>query len=201
MPDPVLPLSRRRYVVWLLGIMACFVAANVAGLVHPMELEPIREVGFPLTWAACGVGIKPLFDAVALVVDGLVAVFAAAFIAWLCTHRVSADRWFTRIATVLLMLPLILPALFLLWFHVLRCGPTYYAPGFTEAKFASLHEGMTPDQVAAIMGPPLEKHHHEDGGILWTYSNREDVTCDYEMRAVFFRNDKVEAVANMHWDE
>src|SRR5260370_460752 len=120
-----------------------------------MGLKPFRVVGFPLTWAAWGVGIEPSFDGAALAVDGLVAVSASALIAWLCTHRVSADRWLNWATIAVVLLPLILPALFLLWLHVLRCGPTFYATGFTEAKFVSLHQhqGMTPDQVEAIMGP------------------------------------------------
>ena len=94
-----------------------------------------------------------------------------------------------------------LPALVVFWFVFLRCGPTFYAAGFTEAKFASLCQGMTPVQVEAIMGPPLEKHLQEDGGTLWTYSNRDDATCDFEMRWVYFRAGQVEHVVNMHWND
>jgi hypothetical protein len=166
-----------------------------------MGTKPIREVGFPLTWSAWGISIAPLFDAPALAVDGPVAISASALIAWLCTHRASADRWLTRAAIAFMMLPLILPALFLLWLHVFRCGPTFYASGFTEAKFANLHEGMTPDQVEAIMGQPLEKHSQADGGTLWEYSNREDDTCDFEMKWVYFRAGRVKHLVNMHWGE
>lgn len=89
----------------------------------------------------------------------------------------------------------------LFWLAFLRCGPTFHASGFTEAKFASLHEGMTPGEVEAIIGPPLEKVPHMDGTTLWTYSNRDDDTCDFEMRWVHFRDGKVEHVVNMHWDD
>ena len=110
-------------------------------------------------------------------------------------------QWLTWAIAACAGLPLILPALFFIWFHFLRCGPTYYAAEFTEARFARLRQGMTTAQVEAIMGPPLEKILHEDGGTLWTYSNRDDDTCDFEMRWVHFRAGRVEFVVNMHWDD
>ncbi len=117
-------------------------------------------------------------------------------------RRLRSDpRWLTWLTVACVGTPLILPTLFFLWFHFLRCGPTYYAAGFTEAKFASLHHGLTPEQVEVIIGPPLEKHPQDDGGTLWTYSDRDDATCDFEMKWVYFRAGKVEHVVNIHWDD
>jgi hypothetical protein len=98
-------------------------------------------------------------------------------------------------------LALVIPTSVFFWFHFQRCGSTFYSAGFTEAGFASLRQGMRPDQVEAVMGPPLEKHPQTDGGTLWTYSNRDDDTCDFEMRWVYFRAGRVEHVVNMHWDD
>lgn len=93
------------------------------------------------------------------------------------------------------------PALFIIWFLFLRCGCTYYAPGFTEAKFASLKEGMTAAEVVEVIGPPLARIPNEDGTILWTYSDRNDDTCSFEMRWVYLRSGKVETISNMRWME
>ena len=81
--------DRRRYFARFIGLIAFFVAANLAGLVRPMGLKPFRVVGFPLTWSAWGFGTEPFFDGAALAVDGLVAVSASALFAWLCTIRSS----------------------------------------------------------------------------------------------------------------
>ena len=109
-------------------------------------------------------------------------------------------RWFDWVAIAVVCAPVVLWALLTLfmWF---RCGPTYYASGFTEAKFATLREGMSTDEVLGIIGPPLETFRQRDGRILWMYSRRDDVTCNYEMRGVYFRDEKVKAIANMYWEE
>jgi hypothetical protein len=100
-----------------------------------------------------------------------------------------------------MMLAVAVLALAMGLFSFLTCGPTFYAAGFTEAKFASLRKGMTPGEVTTIIGPPLENVQSEDGTALWTYSNRDSSTCDFEMRWVHFRDGKVVAVVNMHWDD
>jgi hypothetical protein len=104
-------------------------------------------------------------------------------------------------ATVAGVLFFIFAAPAVLWFYFLRSGPTFYASGFTEAKFASLREGMTPGEVETVIGPPLEIVPQHDGTTLWTYSNRDDSTCDFEMRWVYFRGGVVDRVIKMYWDD
>lgn len=90
---------------------------------------------------------------------------------------------------------------FYLWFHFLRCGPTDYAEGYREGQFLRLREGMTTDEVTALIGQPLERVDQADGSVLRTYSDRSDCTCDFEMRWVYVKDGRVEAIANMHWEE
>jgi hypothetical protein len=44
--------------------------------------------------------------------------------------------------------------------------------GYSESKFNSLHAGMTPEEVEAVMGAPLKKILWENGSVNWTYSDR-----------------------------
>ncbi|WP_165073761.1 hypothetical protein [Paludisphaera rhizosphaerae] len=112
----------------------------------------------------------------------------------------TAPRTSSSFVLVVALIPF-LPALFVFWFLFLRCGPTYYAPGFSEAKFASLREGMSADEVEAILGRPLQKVPQADGGMLWTYSDRDDDTCDFEMRWVYFKSGEIRRVVKMYWDD
>jgi hypothetical protein len=82
-----------------------------------------------------------------------------------------------------------------------RCGPTYYARGYSEDKFRGLCAGMTSSEVEAVMGPPLNKILWHDGTVLWTYSDRADDTCDFWRRWVLFKNDKIEHIINDYWDD
>lgn len=103
-------------------------------------------------------------------------------------------------AVIVALIPNV-PALFFIWFLFLRCGCTHYAPGFTEAKFASLKEGMTAAEVETIMGPPLARIEYKDGEVLWTYSDRDDDTCGYEKRCVHLESGKVTIIEKMTWIE
>jgi hypothetical protein len=94
-----------------------------------------------------------------------------------------------------------IPALFFIWLLFLRCGCTHYAPGFTEAKFASLKEGMTAAEVEAVMGPPLARIDHGDWKALWTYSDRDDDTCGFQKRWVYLETGKVTIIENTTWIE
>jgi hypothetical protein len=89
----------------------------------------------------------------------------------------------------------------LLCMQILRCGPTYYSKGYSENKFMSLRVGMTSKEVEAVMGPPLEKIPWQDGRVLWTYSDRDDDTCDFWRRWVLFKNDRVDDVVSDYWDD
>ena len=108
---------------------------------------------------------------------------------------------FKRTTGACLGLFFILVSLIACWLAFFRCGPTFYAAGFTEAGFASFHEGMTMAEAKALIGPPLEVVDQHDGTMLWTYSNRDDDTCDFEMRWIYFRDGRAKHVVNMRWVE
>ena len=97
--------------------------------------------------------------------------------------------------------PLLAWPCFLLWFHFLRCGPTYYADGYSEAGFLRLREGMSAREVESLSGRPLERISQADGKELWTYIDRDDDTCDFEMRWVYLEGGRVKSIANLHWDD
>ncbi len=77
--------------------------------------------------------------------------------------------------------------------------PTVYAPGYDEAKFRTIHEGMTVDQVAAIVGEPLEKQTWPDGRLLLKYSDQYTHTSDFVRRWVYFSGGTVQTVYNDLW--
>ncbi|QEH35584.1 hypothetical protein OJF2_41370 [Aquisphaera giovannonii] len=97
--------------------------------------------------------------------------------------------------------PLLAWPCLLLWFHFLRCGPTRYADGYSEARFLRLREGMSAREVESLLGRPLERVSQADGEELWAYSNRDDDTCDFEMRWVYLDRGRVKSIANLHWDD
>jgi hypothetical protein len=68
----------------------------------------------------------------------------------------TLGEWLAWASIAVVVVPLVLATMIAFWFVFLRCGPTFYSPGFTEAKFASLREGMAPGEVKAIIGAPLE---------------------------------------------
>ena len=77
--------------------------------------------------------------------------------------------------------------------------PTVYAPGYNEATFRAIREGMTTDQVASIMGQPLEKELRSDDALIWKYSDQYTYTSDFDRRWVFFSGGTVQTVVNDHW--
>ena len=52
-----------------------------------------------------------------------------------------------------------------------------------------------------MMGAPLKKIPQRDGSMLWTYSNRSDVTCSFLRRWVYLENDKIKFIDNDYWEE
>lgn len=76
---------------------------------------------------------------------------------------------------------------------------TVYAPGFNQAKFESIQLGMTPDQVRAILGPPLHDIEWDTVRRNWTYTEQITATSNYHRRWVFFENDQVTEVVNDYW--
>jgi hypothetical protein len=77
--------------------------------------------------------------------------------------------------------------------------PTVYAPGYDEAKFRTIHEGMTADQVASIMGQPLEKQTWPDGQLVWKYSDQFTYLSDFDRRWVHFSGGTVQRVDSFRW--
>ena len=111
-------------------------------------------------------------------------------------------RRFTRkVAACLPVATVVVCIVIFAWFTFLRCGPTYYSEGYSEGKFLRLREGMTTREVEAIIGRPLEQVSQADGRVLWTFSNRENYTCSFEMRWVYFKGGVVSAIANIHWED
>ena len=79
--------------------------------------------------------------------------------------------------------------------------PTLYAPGYDEARFRTIHEGMTAGQVASIMGEPLEKRPWSDGRGLWKYSDQYTYTSDFDRRWVYLSGGAVQTVVNDRWHD
>ncbi|QEH32340.1 hypothetical protein OJF2_08100 [Aquisphaera giovannonii] len=77
--------------------------------------------------------------------------------------------------------------------------PTIYAPGFTEARFAQIREGMTAGQVLSILGPPLDRRPWGEGVEAWRYSNQYTYTSDFDRRWLFLRDGVVQSIANDYW--
>ena len=79
---------------------------------------------------------------------------------------------------------------------------TMYAAGFTEANFARLRVGMTPDEVEKIMGTPLEKIPWPTQGNVenWVYSD-SPIGWNYEQRWVIFENKLVKSIVKHYWVE
>ena len=100
-----------------------------------------------------------------------------------------------------LIVPLLGLPSFFVWFQYLRCGPTYYSAGYGESKFLRVGEGMTTQEVLNLLGQPLERIPQGDGSILWTFSDRDDDTCSFEMRWIYFKDGFVRSIVNMHWEE
>ncbi|WP_165227495.1 hypothetical protein [Aquisphaera insulae] len=79
--------------------------------------------------------------------------------------------------------------------------PTVYAKGFTEARFALIHERMTADKVLAILGPPLTKLRAGDGPEAWLYSDQYHDTANFDRRWVFMKDGVVESIVNDYWED
>jgi hypothetical protein len=76
--------SQRVFATWFAALMLSFVLANLAGIVRPMGLKPIRVVGFPFTISTRTVGVEEFFDWSAVGLDALVAVGVSGLVAFVC---------------------------------------------------------------------------------------------------------------------
>lgn len=83
--------------------------------------------------------------------------------------------------------------------HRVIFPPTIYARGYDEARFQSICEGMTGDQVISALGAPLEKRPWTDGQECWEYSAQYTYTSDYHRRWIFMQNGRVRSVVNDYW--
>ncbi len=64
---------------------------------------------------------------------------------------------------------------------------TIYSECYSESRFNTLRPGMSPAQVEAIMGPPLQKAPWDgpaksQDSVIWIYSTRLDYTANYWRR-------------------
>jgi hypothetical protein len=105
------------------------------------------------------------------------------------------DAYFKAIGLLLLSI------IVMVGFDIWRAGRTFYAPGYSDSRFAMLREGMTEQEVERIVGPPLKKVVWENEDVLWAYSARRDVSLSYNMRDVVFRNKRVISVTSQWWQE
>jgi hypothetical protein len=66
---------------------------------------------------------------------------------------------------------------------------TAYPEKYSERKFARIRVGMTPDQVTALVGPPLEQSEWEISTNIaawWRYSRPASKSGHYHYRALQF---------------
>jgi len=67
-----------------------------------------------------------------------------------------------------------------------------WAPGYSALGFWRVRRGMTPDEVLALVGEPLERYEVRDErgltGWRWT---RNPLSTHHKVRVVLFRNDRV----------
>lgn len=84
----------RRFWMAFVALALFWLLANLAGLVRPMGLKPFRQVGFPFTVAAWGVGIEEFFDGRAVGLNALLAVVTSAGLSRLLIvgSRLTEDR-------------------------------------------------------------------------------------------------------------
>jgi len=73
----------------------------------------------------------------------------------------------------------------------LRCiinepGETTLAEGFSEAKFFSIHLGMTRIQVEETLGPPLKRWNRDFTDCAWSYTWQTKATDSFDNRTVIF---------------
>jgi hypothetical protein len=78
---------------------------------------------------------------------------------------------------------------------------TNYSVNYSEERFMSLHTGMTPVQVEAILGPPLYKSTlpGEPGRVEWSYSAQIIHTKNYYRRDVVFKDNRVWYTVREYW--
>ena len=76
----------RVFATWTLALLGSFAAANLAGIVRPMELLPFRYTGFPFTFAVWGTGVEEAFDVGLLLLNVVIALTVSVFVAAAITH-------------------------------------------------------------------------------------------------------------------
>ena len=76
---------------------------------------------------------------------------------------------------------------------------TVYGPGFSERKFASIRIGMTPPEVEAILGPPLQRRAWGGFDDVSFYSYSQDDTGNFWRKWVVWKDGKAELKLNDFW--
>jgi hypothetical protein len=83
--------------------------------------------------------------------------------------------------------------------HRAAAPPTLYAAGYSEARFQSIREGMTADQVLAILGPPIRKRPQPDEGETWLYSEQYHSLSDFDRRWLYLKDGVVTGIVSDYW--
>jgi len=68
---------------------------------------------------------------------------------------------------------------------------TEYATSYSEGAFRRVRMGMSPTEVEAILGRPLDEWKENDRGVRWRWTRRGSGSKAYRMRVVTFRDGKV----------
>jgi outer membrane protein assembly factor BamE (lipoprotein component of BamABCDE complex) len=74
---------------------------------------------------------------------------------------------------------------------------TIYSAGYSESRFRRLRVGMSPQQVEAVIGPPLAKAPWGNNTVNWIFSDGAgEPSPFYWRRWVIFEGDKVTVIAS-----
>jgi hypothetical protein len=71
---------------------------------------------------------------------------------------------------------------------------TTYASSYSDAGFRRIQVGMTPTEVEAILGHPLDEWTvpNDGGRVRWRWTNSRDSSKDFRVRVVTFLAGRVE---------
>ena len=72
---------------------------------------------------------------------------------------------------------------------------TEYAPGYSDAGFRHIDQGMSTNEVTRVLGPPLSKAALEGDHETWRYS-RSPHDGNYRIRAILFERGRVTRIVH-----
>lgn len=70
-----------------------------------------------------------------------------------------------------------------------RPGETMWAPGYDEARFMSITNGMSREDVYRLLGEPVKRWHTRYQDCLWDYSWQTRGDDSFDARKVLFKED------------